>query len=181
MHVTCNTVQHGRFPHPFEKNTIFRVELVSGLTYEFCSCIDIAVNQILTKSAHLVQWHYDFFRGGGQSTVRNHHPIKYGHFLQWHCDFLFWESLTTEHHHKPAKYGPLVQWHCKFFLGVSNDWALSSTVKIEINMSFEYGLGAYSFWITIEGLWSRAHFFLECVPAVNGSLRLMLVYSFSLS
>ena len=56
MHVTWKTVQHGQFLHKFEnKDTIFCVEVVSHLTYEFCSCIDIAVNQILTKSGHLFQ------------------------------------------------------------------------------------------------------------------------------
>ena len=41
---------------PFEnKDTIFRLEVVSHLTYDFCSCFDIAVNHIPTKSGHLVQ------------------------------------------------------------------------------------------------------------------------------
>ena len=45
MHVTCNTVQHGKFYHPFEnKDSIFQVELVSDLANEFCSCVDIKVN-----------------------------------------------------------------------------------------------------------------------------------------
>ena len=47
-------MQHGKFSHPFEKKyTIFRVEVVSDLTYAFYSCVDISVNHILTKSGHL--------------------------------------------------------------------------------------------------------------------------------
>ena len=56
MHVTWNTVQNGLFTHPFEnKDTLFRVEVVSELAYEFYSCDDISVNQILTKYGNLVQ------------------------------------------------------------------------------------------------------------------------------
>ena len=56
MHVTWNTVQNGLFTHPFEnKDTLFRVEVVYDLAYEFCSCVDISVNQILTKFGYLVQ------------------------------------------------------------------------------------------------------------------------------
>ena len=48
MHVTWNTVNHGYFPHSFEnKDNIFWVELLSDLTYESCTCVDIAVNHIL--------------------------------------------------------------------------------------------------------------------------------------
>ena len=62
MHVTCNTVQSGRFYHPFEnKYTILRLEIVSEMAYEFCYCVDIKVNQILTKYGHLVQLHCGFF------------------------------------------------------------------------------------------------------------------------
>ena len=61
MLVTCNTVQHGRFPHTFEnKGTTFQVEVFSELAYEFCYYVDIEVNHILTKYGHLVQWPYDF-------------------------------------------------------------------------------------------------------------------------
>ena len=37
-----------------------------------------------------------------------------------------------------------MQWHCDciFFPRVKNDWASSLVEKIEINMSFEYGLDA---------------------------------------
>ena len=64
MNVTCNTVQYGRFSHPFEnKDTIFLVEVVSDLNYELCSCVDIEENQILTKYVHLVKWNCPFFRG----------------------------------------------------------------------------------------------------------------------
>ena len=50
------------FSHPFDnKDTIFRVEVVSDLAYEFCSCVDISVNYILTKYGHLVQWYGGFF------------------------------------------------------------------------------------------------------------------------
>ena len=56
MTVTWNTVQHGMFYKPFEnKDTILLEEVVYDLYYEFCSCADISVNQILKKSEHLVQ------------------------------------------------------------------------------------------------------------------------------
>ena len=56
MHVTWNTVNHGWFSHPFEnKDTIYWVEIVFDLAYEFCYCAYIAVNHILTKSGKLVQ------------------------------------------------------------------------------------------------------------------------------
>ena len=43
-----NTVHHGLFSHPSEKkDTTLRVEVFSDLAYEFCSCVDIIVNQIL--------------------------------------------------------------------------------------------------------------------------------------
>ena len=49
-------MQHGIFNHPFENtDTLFRVEVVSDLAYEFYSCVDISVNQILTKYSQLVQ------------------------------------------------------------------------------------------------------------------------------
>ena len=55
MHVTWNTVHHSLFPHPLKADTLFWVEVVSELTYEFFSCVDIVLNQILTKSGNLVQ------------------------------------------------------------------------------------------------------------------------------
>ena len=56
MHVTWNTVKYGRFSHIFEdKDTIFWVEEFYDLTYEFFSCVDNVVNQILTKFGQLVQ------------------------------------------------------------------------------------------------------------------------------
>ena len=70
--MTWDTVQHGMFYHQFEnKDTIFRVEVVSDLAYELYSCVDISVNQILTKYGHLVQWHRDLFLGSfkGLCTV----------------------------------------------------------------------------------------------------------------
>ena len=64
MHLTWNTVQNGMFYHPFKnKITIFRVAVVSDLAYEFCSCVDISVNHILTISGHFMQWHRDCFLG----------------------------------------------------------------------------------------------------------------------
>ena len=66
MYVTWNNVQHRLFLHQFEnKYTIFWVEVVSDLTCEFYYCVDISLNQILTTSVHLVQWHRGFFLGGG--------------------------------------------------------------------------------------------------------------------
>ena len=48
MHMTWETVQHGRFSYTFENiYTIFQVEVVSNLSYEFCSCVGISVNNIL--------------------------------------------------------------------------------------------------------------------------------------
>ena len=44
------------------KKTLLWVEVVSDLTYEFCSCADIAVNRIL-KNVHLVQRHCNCFGG----------------------------------------------------------------------------------------------------------------------
>ena len=56
MHVTWNNVQHGRFSYQFEnKDTIFQVEVLSDLAYELCSCVEILVNEILTKYGNLVQ------------------------------------------------------------------------------------------------------------------------------
>ena len=64
MQMTWNTVNHGQFYHPFEdRDSIFRVEALSDLTYEFFSCVDIAVNHILTKYEHLVKWHCGFLGG----------------------------------------------------------------------------------------------------------------------
>ena len=49
-------MHHGMFSHTFEnKDTLLQVEVVSRLVYDLCTCVDIAVNQILTKSGHLVQ------------------------------------------------------------------------------------------------------------------------------
>ena len=49
MHMTWNTVQHGLFSLPFEKkDIIFQVEVVSDLSYDLCSCVDISANKILT-------------------------------------------------------------------------------------------------------------------------------------
>ena len=51
-----NTVQHGQFYRQFEnKDTIFQVEVISDQAYDFCYCVEIAVNRILTKSGHFVQ------------------------------------------------------------------------------------------------------------------------------
>ena len=62
--MTCNTVKHGLSYHPFEnKDNMLRVEVVSDLAYDFCSCVDISVNQTLTKSGHLMKWHRDYFLG----------------------------------------------------------------------------------------------------------------------
>ena len=56
IHVTFKTVQHGWFKLPFEnKDTLFRVEVVSDLTYDLYSCVDIVVNRILKKYGRLVQ------------------------------------------------------------------------------------------------------------------------------
>ena len=56
MHVTWNTIQNGKFTCPFgNKYTIFRVEVVSDLAYEFCSCVGIVLKNILTKYGNLVQ------------------------------------------------------------------------------------------------------------------------------
>ena len=49
------------FQSIWKQGYFFRVEVVSDLTYEFCSCDDISVNHILTKSGHLEQWQYDFW------------------------------------------------------------------------------------------------------------------------
>ena len=47
MCVTWNTAQHGRLSHPFEnRDTIFRVEVVSDLASEFYYCVVVVVNQI---------------------------------------------------------------------------------------------------------------------------------------
>ena len=49
-------MQHERFYHTFEnKYTFFWVKEVSDLAYEFCSCVGIAVDQVLTKYGQLVQ------------------------------------------------------------------------------------------------------------------------------
>ena len=56
MNLACNTIQNGLFYHPLEnKDTIFWVEVVSDLDYDFCSCVHISVNQILTKYGRLSQ------------------------------------------------------------------------------------------------------------------------------
>ena len=108
-------MQHGRFTHPFEnKDNLFCVEVVSDLDYKFYSCVDIAVNRILTKIwaiGAVTLWFFWEF----QSSVNLHHSGKTGHLVQWHRDCLFWESQTTEHHHNPTKSWPLVQWHCNCF------------------------------------------------------------------
>ena len=49
-------MQHGRFTRPFDnKDTLLWAEVVYDLAYEFCYCVGIAVNPILTKYGHLVQ------------------------------------------------------------------------------------------------------------------------------
>ena len=54
----------GCFPiHLKNIYTLFWVEVVSDLAYEFCYCVDISVNPILEKSRYLVQWHRDLFLG----------------------------------------------------------------------------------------------------------------------
>ena len=50
MNMTWNTIQNGRFYHPFEnKDTLFWFEVVYDLAYEFCSCVENAMNNILPK------------------------------------------------------------------------------------------------------------------------------------
>ena len=109
MPVTWNNVQHGKFLRPFKnKYTIFWVEVVSDLNYEFCYCVDIAVNQILTKYGHLVQWNCDCF-GEAFKDCASPSPNKIWSLVAVPCDCLFWESQTNEHHQNPTKYGHLVQ------------------------------------------------------------------------
>ena len=56
MHVTWDTAYHELLYYTFEnKDFIFRVEVVSDLAYEFCFCVDISVNHILTKSGNLMK------------------------------------------------------------------------------------------------------------------------------
>ena len=93
------------FLRPFEdKDTLFHVEAVSDLTYEFCYCVKISLNQILIKFGHLVQWHHDLFWGEFQRNVNCNHLEQPGDFVQWHYDCLFWESQTTKHHKNPTEY-----------------------------------------------------------------------------
>ena len=104
MNVTWNTVQHGRFSHPFQnKDTLFRMEVVSDLTHEFCYCFDIAINQIRTK---------------------------YGHLLQWHCDFLggFSKECDSSFPNKIWALSAVKLW--LFILGISNNLATSLRNKI---------------------------------------------------
>ena len=73
MHATWNNVQHGGFPHPFEKKILFfRVEVVYDLAYECYYCVDITVNQILTEPERLVKCHRDCFIWAFQTTGSNH-------------------------------------------------------------------------------------------------------------
>ena len=47
MHVIWNTVQHGKFPCPFEnKDAILQVEGVYDLANKSYYCVEIVVNQI---------------------------------------------------------------------------------------------------------------------------------------
>ena len=48
-------MKNGHFYHTFEnKDNTLLVEGVSDLVYEFCSCVEIAVNNILKKYEHLM-------------------------------------------------------------------------------------------------------------------------------
>ena len=80
--MTCNTVQNGRFPHPFEnKGNMFLVEVGFELAYEICSFVDIEVNQILK---YMGTWCSDtgYFWGGSKKTVHCHHPKQPKHLVQ---------------------------------------------------------------------------------------------------
>ena len=141
MYVTWNTVQHGRFLHPFENiYTIFQVEVVSDLFHELWYCVGIVVNKILTKYGHFVQWNRDWFFWEFQRTVHRHHPKKSSHLFQRHCDCLFWEYQTTEHPHKPKHYMPTVQWQCDFFSGIFKQ------LSIVINRNI---LNQHIFWVWV--------------------------------
>ena len=108
----------------WKKDTIYRVEVVSDLNYDLCSCVRIAVNKILTEYGHLVKWHCDLGEGN-QMTMCHHHPITSWKCVQWHYDCLFWESQTPEHHHNPTKY---FTWFSDTTIGFYGSFKLRSIV-----------------------------------------------------
>ena len=147
------------------------MEIVSDLDYDFCSCVDISVNQILKN---LVTWCSDtviVLGGRVKMTMNCRQPHKSGQLVQWHCDCLFWESQMTEHNQNPTKYiGPWCSDTSIIFLGFSNDWAFLSIQIFEISMSFEYGLDAGFFE------WCQKFFLLDKRLFYNVSLQLMIFY-----
>ena len=116
MHVTWKNAQYGISPHPFKNQyNIFLVEVVSDLAYEFCCCVDILLNHVLTKYGHLVQWHRNYFLGGFQRMVHCRRSKQSWDLVQWHCDCLFCVSQMTEHHQTQPKYEPLVKWYYNYY------------------------------------------------------------------
>ena len=149
------------------KDTILLVEVVYDLAYEFCYCVEISMNQIPTKSWHLVQWHYYFF--GGVSNDCALSPPKTIMGIGAVSLGLFILGVSNDRaSSKPNKiWSPGALQLELLFLGVSNDWVSLSKIIFEINMSFEYGLDTDFFWMMLEGLSSREKIFLECDSAVN--------------
>ena len=111
------------FPSTWKQRYYFRVEVVSNLSNELCSCVYISVNQKLTKYGHLVQWHRNFVFGEFQSTVHCHHPKNMGTFCSDNT-IVYSRSLKqlsiiiTQKNMVPWCSGTVI-----VFLEVLNDWA----------------------------------------------------------
>ena len=168
------------FPHQFEnKDTIFRVEVVSDLVYALFYCLYIVVVKILTKYGNLVHWHRNVlgsFKGLLTIITKKNQGTWFSDTVIVYSMRLKRPSITKPQQNMP----PWCSDTGIVFLEVSNNWVLLSTEIFEINMSFEYGLHVYLFWIMSEGLSSRENIFIECVSVGNNVLLMISVFSFNL-
>ena len=145
MNVILNTLQHGKFTRPFEsRDTIFWVEGISDLSYAFCYCVDIAVNQNVTKSVHLLQWNCDFFGSfkGMRIIINQQNLCTWWSYtvIVYYVSLKWLKTITTQQSMAPWCNGTVL-----FSLGVSNDWELSSAEIFETNMYFVYALDTFFF------------------------------------
>ena len=183
MHVTWNTAQHRLFYHPFEnKYTIFWLEVLSDLDYEFCSCVEIPGNKILTKYGHLVQWHRDLGRGGGSKDVSLSSPKIIRALGEVALKNFIWGVSNDRESSKPTKiWAPDEVILELLFLGVSNDWASLSSEIFAITVFFLYGLDADLHRMMSKGLSFREKIGLKCVCEGNYFLLVTPVFPSNLS
>ena len=127
------------FSHLFEnKGTIFWVEVVSDLAYDFCYCVEISVNRILKIWAlgAVTPW----LLGVGSKYCAPSSFKKSGYLVQWNCDCLLWESQTTDHHQNPKNMGPC----CSDTIIIFSGYFKQLSISINRNI-----LNQHVFWVCV--------------------------------